>query len=103
MGAHASHLPAALGHLAERLENYGIVEFAEVRVPAPRERHRTCIRLVARHSFGAPDGGGFLTKPLDQYFDQRQHLARRKITGRTQDKKTRFRWRMIDQHRHERA
>ncbi len=44
-----------------------------------------------------------LTKPLDQYFDQRPHLARRKIAGRTQDKKTCFRRRMIDQHRHERA
>jgi hypothetical protein len=32
-----------------------------------------------------------LAKPLNQYLDQRPHLARREIAGRTQDKKTSFR------------
>jgi hypothetical protein len=32
-----------------------------------------------------------LTKPLNEHFDQRPHLARRKIAERTQNKRTSFR------------
>jgi hypothetical protein len=55
--ARASRLPEILRHVAEGLQDYGIVEFAEVRIAAAGESHGSRIGIMPGDGFRAPDGG----------------------------------------------
>src|SRR5438309_8413215 len=55
---YAPHLPKVVGHLAKGFQNYSVLEFPEVRIPAAGESHGSRIGFMPRDGFRAPDGGG---------------------------------------------
>jgi DNA invertase Pin-like site-specific DNA recombinase len=57
-GSCAVGCPEILRHLAEGLQDHGVVEFAKVRIAAAREGDGSRVRLIARHGPRSPDGSG---------------------------------------------